>query len=321
MAEIMNVAEVCEFLRGNDNFILLTHNSPDGDTLGSASALAHALKKMGKKVCIRCGEIIPKKYNYLFEGLEQDSIETGTTVALDVADNKLMPQLWQEFGGKVDLNIDHHISNTRYAERLLLDSDAAAACEIVYEIVKQLGFEKTAEVGAAIYTGISTDTGGFRYSNTTARTHSIAADIMKNGGVDCAEIDRLMFESKTKSQIAVETYVLSRIKYYFDGRCALLSVPRSVRKKFGCKEDEIDAIASAARSIEGVMVGVTLKQKDDGTIKASVRTHHPVDASAICKSLGGGGHVRAAGCSLGNSMPKARRRILKAVKAHLEGNL
>lgn len=320
MAEIMNIPKVCEFLRENDNYIILTHNSPDGDTLGSACALAYALKKLGKKVSVRCGEIIPKKYGYLFEGLEQDDIASGTTVAVDVADTKLMPQLWQQAGEKVDLNIDHHISNTRYADRLLLDSDAAAACEIIYEIVKQLGYEKLPEVGAAVYTGISTDTGGFRFSNTTSRTHAIAAEIMANGGVDCAEIDRLMFESKTKSQLAVENYVLSRVKYYFDGRCALLSVPRSIRKKYNCKEDEIDAIASAARSIEGVVVGITIKQKDDGTVKASVRTHEPVDASAICKNLGGGGHVRAAGCSLGNSMCKARRRILKAVKAQLEVN-
>lgn len=318
MAERYTVDQVCDFLRANDDFIILTHVSPDGDTLGSACALALALKELGKKVKIRCGDAIPAKYDFLFENLCQDDIDNGTIVAVDVATEKLLGNLWEEYGEKVDLCIDHHISNTEYAKRLLLDSDAAAACEIIYLVVKHLGCHQITSVGAAIYTGISTDTGGFRFSNTTARTHAIAAEIMVSGGVDCAEISRVMFECKTRSQLAVENYVLSRIKYFFGGKCAVISVPRSVRRKFGCKEDEIDAVAAASRSIEGVLVGITLKQKDDGTVKASVRTYHPVDAAAICKRLGGGGHVRAAGCTLGNTISLSRRRILKAVKAELE---
>ncbi len=318
MAERYTVEMVCDYLRTNDNFIILTHMSPDGDTLGSACALAFSLKFLGKKVCIRCADNIPKKYDYLFEGLEQDELKEGTVVAVDVATEKLLGSLWDEFGGRVDMCIDHHISNTEYAQRLLLDSDAAAACEVIYQIVRVLGDWQDPAVRAAIYTGISTDTGGFRFSNTTARTHAIAAEIMVGGQVDCSEIDRVMFECKTRQQLAMESYVLSRIKFYYGGKCAVISVPKSVRQKFGCKEDEIDAVAAASRSIEGVLVGITLKQKDDGTIKASVRSHNPVDSAAICKALGGGGHVRAAGCTLGNSLAIARRRILKAVKAELE---
>ncbi len=319
MAERYTVEQVCDYLRANDNFIILTHMSPDGDTLGSACALAHALKSIGKRLCIRCGDNIPKKYDYLFDGLSQDEIKDGVVVAVDVATPQLLGPLWEQVEHKVDLCIDHHVSNTEYADRLLLFSDAAANCEIIYEVVMTMGLHRLPTVATAIYTGLTTDTGGFRFSNTTATTHIIAAEIMATGLVDCAEIDRVMFECKTRSQIALENYVLSRIKYYFGGKCAVITIPRSVRKKFGCKEDEIDAIASASRSIEGVMVGITIKQKDDGTVKASVRSHDPIDSAAICKSLGGGGHIRAAGCTLGRSIPNAKRRILKAAKAELEG--
>lgn len=318
MAEMLTVEKVCEFLHAHDDYVILTHMSPDGDTLGSACALAFCLKSLGKRVSIKCGDVIPNKYNYLFNGLEMDDIDKGTVVAVDVATEKLLGNLWEKVGRKVDLCIDHHISNSHYADRLLLDSDSAAACEIIYAIAEELGFQKEPTVGAAVYTGISTDTGGFRFSNTTARTHSIAAKIMEIGGVDCAEIDRIMFESKTRSQLAVENHVLSRIKYFFGGKCAVVTITRALRKRYGCKEDEIDAVASASRSIEGVLIGITIKQKDDGTIKASVRTREPIDAAAICQSLGGGGHIRAAGCSLGTSMALAKRRILKAVKAELE---
>ncbi len=149
---------------------------------------------------------------------------------------------------------------------------------------------------------------------------SIAAGIMASGQVDCAEISRLMFESKSREQVKLESTVLGGIRYYFNGKCAVLTVSKRLRDRFGCGEDEIEALSSASRSIKGVLVGITIKQKDDGRLKASVRTHPPIDASEICGMLGGGGHQRAAGCEPGKTFFTAKRKLLKAVRKALEEN-
>lgn len=320
----ITLMDAAGFLKNNDNFVILTHQNPDGDTLGSGFGLSMLLNKMGKKSTVICPDEFPEKYSY-FTSLAPQNADFNrkiTVVAVDVADTKLLGKLESEYASKVELCIDHHISNIGYAAATYLDSDAAANCECIYDLAKELSVEIDENIALALYTGISTDTGCFRFSNTTAKTHRIGADLIELG-IDTAEINRIMFETKSRIRVELEKMALDAMEFHFDDKCAIITVTREMYQKTGCKDEDLEGITSISRSIEGVMVGVTLREREDGSFKISVRTYPPVDASEICKRVGGGGHIRAAGCQLGAEFTaeQARAEILKHVKAVMEENL
>ena len=315
---VLTLSQTAEFLLERDNFILLTHASPDGDTLGSAYALYYALKKAGKTTCVLCPEIIPQKYDYFVCATDHVHRENATVVAVDVADERLLDGLQAEFSGSIDLCIDHHISNTRYADNIYLESNSAAAAESVYKLILEMGIEFDDVMAKAIYTGIATDTGSFKYANVTAETHLIAAALYKYN-IDAAEINRRMFDTKSKKLLELEKMVLETAEYHFDDRCIILSVTAEMQEKTGCSGTELEGIAVISRSVEGVKVGATLKQIDDNKFKVSLRTYNPVNASAICNKLGGGGHVNAAGATVEGTLEEVKQKVLKQVKAALEG--
>ncbi len=317
---LCTLAEVCKFLKENDNFLILTHSSPDGDTLGSAFALLMILQKLSKKAKVVCPDEIPGKYGY-FTNLTEGNLEDNeqTIIAVDVADNKLLGSLKEKYGEVVDLAIDHHRSNTLFAKKTYLDADAAANCECIYNIAKELSVEITKELALCLYTGISTDTGCFRFSNTTANTLRIGAALMETG-IDTAEINRVMFETKSRVRIETEKAALEGMEFFFEDKCALITVTRQMYEQTGAKDEDLEGITTIPRSIEGVLAGITLREKEDGGYKISVRTYPPVDASKICGLLGGGGHIRAAGCQINKkyTLNEAKQKILDAVKTVME---
>ena len=314
---LISVTELCEILREKDNYTLLAHAQPDGDTIGSCYSLAYALKLIGKKVRVLCSDAIPHKYNYITGALNQDEIDEETVIALDVADSKLLGKYNGIYGKRVDICIDHHVSNVKYARKLLLGASASATCEIVYEIVKELGVEWDRRIVDGIYTGIVTDTGCFKYSNTPARTHIITAELISLGA-DYAEINRLMFDTKSKSRVKIEGTVMENIEFYLGGRLAMVAVTRNMIEECGAGEDELDGINALPRTIEGVMVGVTIREKAEGRYKISVRTNAPLDAMAICRHFGGGGHQGAAGCEFECPLSEVKAQLLPVIKEALE---
>lgn len=313
----LTVAQVCEFLVSRDNFTLLCHAQPDGDTIGSAYALGYALIKMGKKVKILCSDEIPHKFKFITRRLENTEINDETIVALDVADNKLLGRYNEIYGDKVELCIDHHISNVNYAKYLLLDENASATCEIVYDVIKELCVPFGTHILRGLYTGIITDTGCFKFSNTTARTHIIAADLIEMG-VDYAEINRLMFDTKSRGRIKLEGAVMDNMEYYFDGRVSVITLSRELVESCGCDDSELDGINALSRTIEGVMAGVTIREKAQGNYKISLRTNAPINAMRICQKFGGGGHERAAGCSFYCEIEEIKKQLLPEIKQNLE---
>ena len=155
-------------LEGQDDFLILTHGHPDGDTLGCAFALCRGLQKCGKRARVECTDEIPAKFSYLWREVEQEAFAPRFFVAVDVADPKLLgKRLEERYAAHIDLCIDHHGSNTLYAAQTLLDASAGAACEVIYEVLRELGVEMDEQIADCIYTGLSTDTGCFRYSNAT----------------------------------------------------------------------------------------------------------------------------------------------------------
>ncbi len=303
-------------LKENDNFLILSHEHPDGDTLGCAFALAEILKLMGKKRTFMCADQVTKDFCFLTDGFESDEVEKPFVVAVDVADARLLGSLQKKYGDNIDLCIDHHMSNTHYAKKTFLQ-ERAAACELIYELADGLGIKSNRYIRNAIYTGISTDTGCFKYQNTTSETFKITASLMEKG-IDSKLINKLMFETKSKSFLELELMARKTLEYYFNGKCAMLTLKQEMYKKSGSNEHECHAIFSLPREIEGVQVGVILKEKEDGTYGISIRTNGDIDASEICAQLGGGGHKGAAGASFTCSYEEGKQTLLEIIEKALK---
>lgn len=317
MSEKITLKNVCKFLKKQDDFIILTHISPDGDTLGSAYALALGLMSIGKKACVVCSDDIPPQYDFFVKKANLRPIDYKTILAVDVADAQLLGPLYNDYADKIELNIDHHVSNTGFAKRLYLDTSASATAECIYDILKSMRIKINSQIAECLYTGISTDTGCFKYSNVTAKTHKIAAEL-HGFNIDAAEINRIMFDTKSKARIKLERMVLDSAEFHFNDRCMLLTVTEEMKKSSGCTQSDLDGVASISRSVEGVMAGVSVKQSEEDTYKISLRTYDPLDASEICKKLGGGGHKNAAGCSLSGTLTDVKQKVLDVVKQSLE---
>lgn len=312
----VTLEETAELLKSRDDYVILCHASPDGDTIGSAAALCLTLRRIGKRAYIRCADPLPKKFAYIYSGLTQGDFAPETVIASDVADPKLLGKLRHAFDA-IDLCIDHHVSNTRYAQRLLLDATASATCEIIYLLLTGLGLSPDKQTADALFTGLSTDTGCFKFSNVTGRTHRIAAALIE-AGAESAEINRLMFDTKSRERVEIERMALDAMRFYHDGKCAVVSITTAMREKSRCAEDDLEGLTTLSRTIEGVIIGVTIREKEPGRYKISVRTLAPVDASKLCGELGGGGHARAAGCELKGSLEEVQKILAGKALQYLE---
>lgn len=314
---MLDCAQTAAVLRQWDNILILSHASPDGDTLGSACALARGLVSLGKRVDFRCGDEIPQKFDYLFRGLPLGGFAPEHVMTVDVADLSLLGTIKEEYKSKIELAIDHHGTHKAFAEKRWVEGDSAATAEMIWLLLKELGVQPDKTMANCVYTGITTDTGCFRYPNVTPRTLRLGAETME-AGADAAEINRLMWESKTRAQLEAERLAMNGLEFFCEGKAALIQVPRAVLEKTGAKDSDLEGLASLPREIEGVLLGVTVKEKEDGTIKVSVRANPPADAAAICEKFGGGGHTGAAGCSFsGISMEEAAEKMKAACEEEL----
>ena len=303
--------EAAEFLRGCDNVLILAHASPDGDTIGSSFGLCRSLRLAGKKADVSCSDEIPPRYDYLNDWYSPEVSEPQTIIACDVADANLLGEKNRElYGGKIDLCIDHHISNSEYAERLLL-GDNASACEVVYTLLRKAELPIDNIAAMCLYTGMATDTGCFKFENVTKTTHLLAAELY-DYDIPFARINRELFDIKSRARLKIEQIVMSNLEMYFDGKCAVASVTLDMAEKEGVAPGEFEGIATLPMQIEGVCVGITLREKEPGLFKISVRTADDVNASDICANFGGGGHIRAAGCKLKGTLKDAEEKMLKA---------
>lgn len=315
---MLNCSDTAAVLREWDHILILSHASPDGDTLGSACALMRGLVSLGKQVDFRCGDEIPAKFDYLFEGLRLGGFQAEHIMTVDVADLSLLGNIRQEYEGKIELAIDHHGTHRAFTENRWVEPDSAATAEMIWLLLKELGVTPDKAIADCVYTGISTDTGCFCYRNVTSRTLRIAAETM-DAGADAGEINRRMFECKSRVQMDAERLALDSMEYFCGGKCAMIRVPQSVLEQTGAKDSELDGVAALPRQIEGVLLGVTVKEKESGEIKVSVRANPPADAAAVCQKFGGGGHTGAAGCSFpGLSMDEAAKRMAAACGEYLK---
>lgn len=312
-----SLKDTIKFLKKNDNYVILTHASPDGDTLGAGYALYYGLKQLGKQVEVVCPDVIPQDYAYFLCETDHVSRDNAKFIAVDIADQSLLGSLKEEFGGAVNLNIDHHISNSKFAKALYLDANASATCEMMYDILLGLKVKLNDIIAQALYTGISTDTGCFKYSCVTAKTHKIAAALYEYN-INADFINKIMFDTKSKDLLALERMALDTAEYHFDDKCMIVTVTADMLNKTSCNPTQLEGITNISRSVDGVIAGVTIKQIGPDTYKASIRTYEPLNASEICKQLGGGGHKNAAAAILNGTLDGVKDEILSAVKQQME---
>lgn len=306
----MTISDAAAFLRSGDRYCIVTHRSPDGDTIGCASALCRGLRAIGKSAAVLENPQTTPRYAPWLAGLTVPQAGEGDTiVTVDVAAESLLPENAKDL--TVSLAIDHHGSNTGFAERVLVDPSKAACGEIIYALLLELNAPIDSVSAGALYVAVSTDTGCFQYSNTTANTLRVAADL-RDTGIDAASINRELFGVKSIRRLRLEARLTETTIFWAGGRVAVCVLPLTLREELGLSEDDLDALASFPRAIEGVEAGVTLKEKPDGIVKLSLRTGPSINASKVCAHLGGGGHPAAAGASMKATLDGALEMVRNA---------
>ena len=302
-----------ERLLAADRILLLCHRDPDGDTYGSAMALFDALTGIQKQVRVICVDPFPPHLAYLNRPMPQFKEEF--VVSLDVASPPMLGEPANR-RSDIDLCIDHHPTNPLYAKETLL-VDYAATGEAVYEVILKMGIAVSPYCATALFTSLSSDTGGFRFANTSTQTLRYAANLMECG----ANVDLIryqLFESQSRGMIQVEAAAMSNIHYYGDGKIAVISISQLLMQKANILDSELDGIAAKPLQIAGVEVGITLKERADQSVRVSVRSTAKLNAAALCQRFAGGGHHRAAGCRIQGGLEKAEDQIVEASLASLE---
>ncbi len=306
-AKKININEAAEMLKAHDNYTILTHSSPDGDTVGCGYGLCRALRKIGKKANVVCGDEISKHFSFMWEGVEPMEFQEETVISVDVADYRLMNGLEEAYRNKVLLSIDHHVSHVDFAQYLCLEPDVAACCQTVYKIIKAMGIGLDKGIAACLYTGIATDSGCFKFSSVTPETHRIAADLLEYD-FGFANINYQLFDLKSRELIALEEKIYREMEFYLDGKCAAVFLTKAVLDSID--SEDANQINGIPRRIEGVEVGVVVKEKKKCVWKASLRANNTVDVQKIASAFGGGGHKNASGCTFEVDNPQKVMELL-----------
>ena len=311
----MTMNECAAWLLEHDNFCILTHARPDGDTIGSATALCAGLRGLGKTAHVLNNKEASPFLKRCLLGLTVDApADTDTLVSVDVASPHLFPEPHQQYLSRIALRIDHHATSTSFTPTEFVDASSAACGEIIYELLMAMGAEMTKEIAWRMYIAVSTDTGCFRYANTNAHTYRVAAACAETGA-DLYPITQELFDTTSISELKLQNWVVEHARFLCDGHAAVCGIPRAMENTVS-KED-LEGISGFLRSIEGVRISATLREIDGGC-KVSVRAVPGLNAGAVCTRFGGGGHKGAGGASLDMPMAEAVETIAAALKNALE---
>lgn len=305
----MTIKECAAWLNEHDDILILTHVRPDGDTLGGAAALCSALRRTGKNAALFNNPDITPKYMKYVKDFVSGNFDFACTLAVDVAEAHMLPT---GFNGAVDACIDHHPSNSHYAENLLLNGSKASCGEIVLEVIKQLCGNVTAQEASLLYMAVSTDCGCFRYANVTNETFAAASELLQYG----AEVQKLnfdLFRQVSRARMTLEGSILSGLKYFFDGKVVAATVTRKMMSDAGATENDCDDIAGIPGKVEGCVVSLVIRELDDNKCKVSVRSQKVFDSSALCARFGGGGHKMASGCTIAADPDETLKMLVSAI--------
>lgn len=311
--KILTRNECAAYLLTHDNYTILSHRRPDGDTVGSSAALCLGLRSLGKTAHVLYNEEVSDRFRWLHEGLTKQSVEDGDVIiSTDVASPGMLPKSFEHLLGKIALRIDHHSAATSFTDCELVDGGSASCAELVWDVLEQAGVTMDSRMAEAVYVGVSTDTGCFRFSNTTAHTFAVAAKCAA-GGARVYDLNQELFETNTLGRLRMQAWIVDHMQMLGSGELAIVAIPRSVEEQLGVTEDDMDNISSFPRTVAGVCMAATLRQSKEGDTKISVRAIPGFDATKVAVRFGGGGHKGAAGASIKMPLEEAAKAVAEAM--------
>lgn len=316
----MTLEHILEEIKKAKRIVILTHENPDGDAVGSSLAMYIALKEMGKEPDIIIPEL-PKVFNFLpeVENIKKEGTKDpyDLAIALDCATIKMLNG-WANYfeDAKSKVTIDHHGTNTMYGDYNYVNPDAPACAQTLISIIQYFGVDIDKKIGTCLLTGIITDTGGFQYQSTTPETFEFAAELLQTG-VNVSDIYKRVMNTKTKANFELRKRAIDRMEFYEDGKIALTYITKQDEEEAGAETGDYEGIVEEGRAIEGVEVSIFLRETANG-FKASLRSNYYVNVSDVCLMFGGGGHIHAAGCTIAQSLEQVKEKILNQVKIYIK---
>lgn len=316
----MTLEHILEEIKKAKRIVILTHENPDGDAVGSSLAMYIALKEMGKEPDIIIPEL-PKVFNFLpeVENIKKEGTKDpyDLAIALDCATIKMLNG-WANYfeDAKSKVTIDHHGTNTMYGDYNYVNPDAPACAQTLISIIQYFGVDIDKKIGTCLLTGIITDTGGFQYQSTTPETFEFAAELLQTG-VNVSDIYKRVMNTKTKANFELRKRAIDRMEFYEDGKIALTYITKQDEEEAGAETGDYEGIVEEGRAIEGVEVSIFLRETAKG-FKASLRSNYYVNVSDVCLMFGGGGHIHAAGCTISQSLEQVKEKILNQVKIYIK---
>ncbi|MFB9273564.1 DHH family phosphoesterase [Cohnella cellulosilytica] len=322
--------EAAAFIRGRDDFLIVSHVQPDGDAISSTVTVAWALEKLGKRYTMLNEGPVPSRLGFLWKSSDIRTMDEAgredsapakryrSVICVDCADYGRIGRAEQWFAPDAELlNIDHHPTNNGFGRVNLMKFHAAATAEILFELLDELGLAPDADVATAIYTGLLTDTGGFRYSSTSPLVMAMASRLLE-AGVNGPELAEHLLERMTAGQLRILQRGLSRLELSEDQRIAWLWVTSEDLEETGATNEDLEGLVNYPRNIEGVEVGLLFKQNGQQSVKVSMRSAGKVNVAEVAQRFGGGGHIRAAGCRFTDRLPEAIRQTIEEVRKALD---
>ncbi len=318
--------QALQFIKNYDRFLVVAHVSPDGDAISSTLAVGWLLRKWNKSFVMVNENLVPSRLDFM-EGVsdihiceqhpDEGPLSFDAVICVDCADYERIGSVTGWIQSHVPiLNIDHHPTNNRYGEVALIREDAAATAEILFDLFEHGGIVLDVEAATILYTGLLTDTGGFRYSNTTPHVMETASKLLQVG-VQGNEIADRLLERMSYAQMLLIKRSLARLEFTDDRKIAWLYVTPEDMLETGALNEDLEGIVNYPRNVEGVQVGFLLKVNESGRIKVSLRSSSQVNVAKVAQHFGGGGHIRAAGCTLTVPLEQAIEAIIEQVKEQL----
>lgn len=310
---MLTMKESADWLQERDNFLIITHRSPDGDTIGSGAGLCIALQEQGKTAHMLENEEITETFAPYVQGLQSSDFKPDFVISVDIATEDLFPPSAEIYKGKVDLSIDHHSQRDDFGKENCVYSQKAAAAEIIYGIVAHWG-PISQKAALPLYVGVSTDTGCFVYGNTTADSHKVAGVLLETG-LDVREINKPLFQTTTLTRLRLEALLVSSMLLFNEGSIAIVCLTQTMIQELNATEHDLDNLSGFVGKIEGVSVGITIREKEGGFCRLSMRSNPKIlKSNAVCSKLGGGGHDAASGASFTGTVEETVAAIVSAIE-------
>jgi len=316
-----DISAICDVLRGYDRFLVACHENPEGDAIGSELAIALALRKMGKTVTVLNADPVPRNLRFLAGAdtvvFEEDGSKYDVAVLVDCGSIKRTGRVASELlKPRLMVIIDHHQTNEELGPLALIDPDAAAAGILVYKVLVALGIEIDRDIAENVYTAVLTDTGSFRYGNSSQEAFCVAGE-MVSIGIDPWAVSEQVYESQSYDRLRLLGRVLSSLETVMDGRVAATTTLRADIEEFKAKKEDFEGFINYPRSIMGTEVAVSFREENENVFRVSFRSKGRVDISVVAVMFGGGGHRNAAGCTVSGTLEEVKRRVFEAIGAVL----